>query len=226
MMEFITFLNFLSKYYDFLSFEIPDLAIMDAVHTISYQDQKKLSLEKKFETIECWSAKALLIKLISNLKNVFIKSFLNIVLEIIQRDSSQGSTIFHDISRLINQQMILYSERVKILRNAQYKITLYKFLIGFILGVLTPFLYKFHEISSNVISVLNQPNLVGIQSQIMISDNLLIYFVLILAFFLLNIVSFNRILLQASQKRITINLFATLNYCFWFYISIILFNFL
>ena len=187
---FLAFLRFFNTLSHHLVLFSPEYAIYSSIQSINSTDLKLLNLSSLNLSVEFISLDYFLEKFFKTISNNQVKVFLRFLTRIFRTNSYDGPKLFSEISHLIKQHMDIMNDQEMFFQSFKIKITISKVLLSFILGVLTPFIFRFQYIYSNLGYILN-----GIDEDSL--DFNRIYFLLMgiisLIFLEITIVSFNEL---------------------------------
>ncbi|MHA1719578.1 MAG: hypothetical protein ACTSXK_08650 [Promethearchaeota archaeon] len=187
------FLNFFCHLNQFLIYSPPEIALIESILKLSDEEQKLLNIYEAKLSLNLLSLNEFLTQFFLKIKNEQIQIFLNFFISFFSINSLESSNFLSKSLILIKSHKEMSQEKEILLKSEFVKVKIYKILLGFVLGVLTPFLFKFQGIYQ-ILSRNFAGNLSVVDYSIEYSQhNLVLYGVFTLSLLLLSMNSLNKI---------------------------------
>jgi len=196
---FKSFLKFFYHLSNYLIWNPPELAIYKSIQKLTHREKSELNLDRYNFSIDFISLNQFLKTIFKNFQSSSTQIFFNVIKRIFRLDSSQSPHLFKDMSKIIHKHMEL-GEKQEIAYNSSYiKVIIFKILLVFILGILTPIIHRFQEISQIIYNMnfLNE-NINNINNFNEIFLTILISFI----FIIISIQSFNKVYSFKDTKKL------------------------
>jgi len=143
---FEAFLNFFCHLNKFLVQSPPEIALIKSILKLSDEEQKLLNVYEVKLSLNLLSLNEFLTQFFVKIKNDQINIFLNFFISFFSINSLESSKFLSKSLILIKSHKEMSQEKEILLRSEFVKVKIYKIILGFVLGVLTPFLFKFQVI--------------------------------------------------------------------------------
>ena len=196
------FFNVFLKFFFNLSFYLydcpPELAIYKSILKLTDKEKSILNLNRFNYSIEFTSLNSFLGKIFNNFNSNSIQIFFSIMNRIFRIDSSLSPQLFKEMSQIIKKHIDLGKKQEIAYKSSFLKVIIFKFLLSFILGILTPLIYRFQEVYQVFNSILNFDENLNIFFSF---NDYLITILFSLAFILITIHSFNKIYYFSKFKK-------------------------
>ncbi|QEE14871.1 hypothetical protein DSAG12_00692 [Promethearchaeum syntrophicum] len=194
-----SFLKFFYHFSNYLSWNPPELALYQSILKLSPKEKSKLNLDKYNFSLDFKSLNQFLKTIFLNFQSSSAKIFYTVIKRIFRLNSSQSPNLFRDMSKIIHKHMEL-GDKQEIAYNSSYiKVIIFKILLVFILGILTPIIYRFQEISQ---LLYNFNYLAEIIDNMYSLDNYFLTIFISLIFIFISIQSFNEVYNFKDSKKL------------------------
>ncbi len=208
--EKIFFKSFLKLFYhlsNYLFWNPPELALFKSILKLTDKEKSELNLDKYNFSLDFISLNKFLKSIFSNFQSSSAQIFFSVIKRIFRLNSSQGPHLFKDMSKIIHKHMELGDRQEIAYKSTYIKVFIFKLLLVFILGILTPIIYRFQEISQIIYTI----NFLGENlNHIHNFYDFLLTVSISLIFIIISIQSFNKVFTFEDTKK-------------WDYIFIIIF---
>ena len=200
---FKSFLKFFYHFSNFLSWNPPELALYQSILKLSPKEKTKLNLDKYNFSLDFISLNQFLKTIFLNFQSSSAQIFFTVIKRIFRLNSSQSPHLFRNMSKIIHKHMEL-GDKQEIVYNSSYiKVIIFKILLVFILGILTPIIYRFQEISQ----ILYNLNYLAENINNMYSlDNYFFTILISSIFIIISIKSFNKVYNFKDNKKLDYSL--------------------
>ena len=200
---FKSFLKFFYHFSNFLFWNPPELALYKSILKLSPKEKSELNLDKYNFSIDFISLNQFLKTIFSNFQSSSAQIFFTVIKRIFRLNSSQGPHLFREMSKIIHKHMELGDKQEIVYNSAYIKVIIFKILLVFILGILTPIIYRFQEISQILynINYLGE-NIYNINSL----DSFFFTILISLIFIIISIHSFNKVYNFKDNKKLDYSL--------------------
>ena len=200
--EKVFFQSFLKLFYhlsNYLLWNPPELALYKSILKLTHREKSELNLDKYNFSLDFISLDQFLNKIFGNFQSSSAEIFFTVIKRIFRLNSSQSPYLFKDISKIIHKHMELGDKQEIAYRSSYIKVIIFKTLLVFILGILTPIIYRFQEISQIIYDINNLGENLG---NIFSFDNFFLTILISLIFILISIKSFNKIYTFKDSKKL------------------------
>ncbi|MHA1473752.1 MAG: hypothetical protein ACTSPA_09830 [Promethearchaeota archaeon] len=200
---FKSFLKFFYHLSNFLVWNPPELALYKSILKLTHKEKLELNLDKYNFSIDFISLNQFLKTIFNNFQSSSAQIFFTVIKRIFRLNSSQSPHLFRDMSKIIHKHIEL-GDKQEIAYNSSYiKVIIFKILLVFILGILTPIIYRFQEIS-HILYNINQlgENINNINS----IGNIFLTTLISLIFIIISIQSFNKVYTFKDSKKLDYSL--------------------
>jgi hypothetical protein len=196
---FKSFLKFFYHFSNYLIWNPPELALIKSILKLTHREKSELNLDKYNFSLDFISLNQFLKIIFQNFQSSSAQIFFNVIKRIFQLNSSQSPHLFRDMSRIIHKHMELGDKQDIVYKSSFFKVIIFKILLVFILGILTPIIHKFQEISQLIYNInFLDENLNNINGFNDIFLTILISFI----FIIISIQSFNKVYNFMDTKKL------------------------
>ncbi len=196
---FKSFLKFFYHLSNYIFWNPPELALYKSILKLTHKEKSELNLDKFNFSIDFISLNQFLKTIFNNFQSSSAQIFFTVIKRIFRLNSSQSPRLFKEMSKIIHKHMELGDKQEVAYRSSYIKVVIFKFLLIFILGILTPIIYRFQEISQ----IIYDFNFLGDSFNNINNYNDFFFTILIsLIFIIISIQSFNKVYNFKDTKKL------------------------
>lgn len=196
---FKSFLKFFYHLSNYIFWNPPELALYKSILKLTHKEKSELNLDNYNFSIDFISLNQFLKTIFHNFKSSSVQIFFTLIKRIFRLNSSQSPLLFKEMSKIIHKHMELGDKQEIGYKSSYIKVIIFKFLLIFILGILTPIIYRFQEISQLIydINFLDESF-----NNINNYDDFFLTILISLIFIIISIKSFNKVYNFKDTKKL------------------------
>ena len=196
---FKSFLKFFYHLSNYIFWNPPELALYKSILKLTQKEKSELNLDKFNFSIDFISLNQFLKTIFNNFQSSSAQIFFTVIKRIFRLNSSQSPHLFREMSKIIHKHMELGDKQEIAYSSSYIKVVIFKFLLIFILGILTPIIYRFQEISQIIYDI----NFLGEGfNNINNYDEFFFTILISLIFIIISIQSFNKVYNFKDTKKL------------------------